>query len=332
MLSINPRRLAVYFQQDRSFGDCGAVGMKQVMPSNKRKTTEISRKGSNRLRDCLSWLVSCSAKRDVSLTNGQRIKNFQISFVTLTLPCKQMHTHKEIKSRCLNLFLQNLRKRFGVSNYVWKAELQRNGNIHFHLSFDKPIHYMIIRRYWNAAIEKLGYVSAYASARQKMSFKEYCYWERQNGNTDQKKLKGSYNYGKSTNWTNPNTTDVKSVKHMKNWASYMAKYMAKAPADKDKSGPIADSLSELTGRLWFCSVSLSRLKNVKVEYSLNLYSIIQKIAKSKHTFVVTHDWCKLLFFDSKKLPFKVREMVRYWLFSYASSTGYIFPDRFPSLV
>jgi len=299
------------------------------MPSNKRKSNELSKKSKNRLRDTLSWLVQCSAKRNVKLAGGISISNFQISFVTLTLPVKQMHSHKEIKSRCLNLFLQNFRNKFGVKNYIWKAELQKNGNIHFHLSFDKPIHYMVIRKYWNNAIEKLGYVSAYASVMSELTFEQYCYWQKQSGEKNLAKLKGRFNYGKSTNWSSPNTTDIKNVKNIKNWASYMAKYMAKDPADKNKSGPIADALAELTGRLWFCSESLSRLKNAKYDFTFDLYSVIGVIKRSRNCLSVVTDWCHLLFFDAKKLPFKVRELIRYWLFDHALKTGYEFPASFP---
>ena len=332
MLSINPRRVAVYTEFDR----CGD-GVEQLLPdnwklNNERKVNDLSQKSKNRLRDTLSWLVLCSAKRNVKLSDGKFIKNFQISFVTLTLPTKQMHSHKEIKSHCLNLFLQNLRKKFAVKNYIWKAELQKNGNIHFHLSFDKPIHYMVIRRYWNLAIEKLGYVSAYANQMKDLSFEEYCYWQRQNGQTDTAKMKGSYNYGNSTRWSSPNTTDIKSVKNIKNWASYMAKYMTKEPANKDKTGIIADSYDELIGRLWFCSTSLSRLKNVKIKFEINHYSFLAIMKKAKNSFEVVSDWCRLIFFDPKSLPFRVRETVRDWLFMHAVKTGYEFPAHFPKFV
>jgi len=331
-LSINPRRIAVYTQFDSSGGAVGQLLPNDWRLDNQRTSNDLSQKSKNRLRNTLSWLVMCSAKRNVKLSGGKFVKNFQISFVTLTLPTKQMHSHKEIKSKCLNLFLQNLRKKFKVKNYVWKAELQKNGNIHFHISFDKPIHYMIIRRYWNLAIEKLGYVTAYQKQMEQLSFDDYCYWQGQNGNKDPKKLKGSYNYGTSTSWRSPNTTDIKSVKKMDNWASYMAKYMTKDPVAKDKTGPVADSLDELIGRLWFCSTSLSRLKSCKVKFEWNHYSLLAIMKRAKRSFEVLSDWCRLIFFDPKNLPFRVRETVRDWLCMHAIKSGYEFPAHFPKFV
>src|SRR5699024_11871910 len=65
-------------------------------------------------------------------------------------------------------------------------------------------------------------------------------------------------YGNKTNWSNPNCTDVHSVKNVKNLASYMAKYLTKDLCDEEQGGIIAESAKELKGRLWFCSRSLSR--------------------------------------------------------------------------
>lgn len=329
MVSINPTRMAIYYQACND----NIVNNNQtprVMPSNSRKPTAgMSKKAKQRLRVALNWLVSCSAKRNVQIPNGTIVSNFQVSFITLTLPTKQMHTHKEIKARCLNLFLQKLRIKFGVKNYVWKAELQKNGNIHFHLSIDKPIHYMIIRRFWNEAIAKLGYITAYAKTYIGMSFEEYCYWQRQKGHTDPIKLRKAYNFGVNSIWSNPNTTDVRSVKNVDNWASYMAKYMAKDPANKDKKGIIADSLNELVGRVWYCSTSLSALGSLKFEFTFNFQKIINKFKRSKKVLDLQFDFCRLFFFQIKSLSAELRNFLREELLTYAMKSGYCFPSRFP---
>lgn len=328
-LSISPNRLAVY--HGKSFDErVDSFHKPKIMPANRRKASgEMSQKARNRLRTALNWLVCCSQSRNVRLKDGHFIKNFQIAFITLHLPTKQMHSHQEIKSKCLNLFLQNLRKKFGVTNYVWKAELQKNGNIHFHLSIDKPIHYMIVRYYWNLAIEKLGYVSEYQKIRQSMSYDVYSYWRAQEGVKDTKKIKRSYDYGQATAWANPNTTDTKSVKNMRNWASYMAKYMAKECADKDKTGIISDSLDELVGRVWFCSQSLSKLGCVKLEFEFDHFNLVRKFARCKKVFDKTFDYCRLLYFQIKALPQDLREFLRNELLSHAVNTGYVFPANFP---
>lgn len=321
--------MAVYNAQD-DFLPLRKNQIRTVMPKNTRKPKDgMSRKAKNRLKTALNWLVSCSARRTVMIDRQHKIVNFQVSFITLTLPSKQMHSHSEIKARCLNLFLQNLRKKYGVQNYVWKAELQKNGNIHFHLSIDKPIHYMAIRRHWNMAIAKLGYIQAYAKLHIGMSFSDYCYWENQKGIYNIELLRKRYNSGVNSNWSNPNTTDVKSVKKIKNWASYMAKYMAKPCADKEKTGIIADSLEELTGRVWYSSVSISKLGSLKMRWTFELQKIIQKFSKCRSVFKLEFDWCKLMFFNIKTLSSELRSFLREHLLTHALESGYPFPSRFP---
>lgn len=328
-VSINPHKLALYYKSNG--GENLGYSAPRIMPSStKRKNNgELSKKARNRIRTALNWLVSCSAKRNVKLQDGTYIPNFQISFITLTLPTKQMHSHSEIKSRCLNLFLQNLRNKFGVKNYVWKAELQKNGNIHFHLSIDKPIHYMIIRKYWNAAIAKLGYIKQYSETFGLMDFEEYFYWSNQNGQNDRTKAKNAFHYGCATGWKSPNTTDVKAVKSVENWASYMSKYMAKDSGDKEKTGVYADSLSELTGRIWYCSESISKLGNVKFDFNPKIHRIISQIRKCPKVFKFDSDWCQCLYFKIKDLNASVRKFLREELLFYVMKTGYAFPDRYP---
>ena len=64
---------------------------------------------------------------------------YKLTFITLTLPSKQIHSDNEIKSKCLNQFLIELKKNHSVSRYIWKAEKQENNNIHFHIIADKFI-------------------------------------------------------------------------------------------------------------------------------------------------------------------------------------------------
>src|SRR5690606_34716661 len=48
-----------------------------------------------------------------------------ITFLTTTLPAKQMHSDKVIK-RAFTVFLENLVKTYGVKFYLWPAEAQEN--------------------------------------------------------------------------------------------------------------------------------------------------------------------------------------------------------------
>src|SRR5690606_29708884 len=80
-----------------------------------------------------------------------------LTFVTCTLPAKQIHSDKVIK-RAFVLFLDNLKKTYGVRQYIWKSEAQNNGNLHFHVLIDRYIDWQIIRKLWNSQMVRLGYV------------------------------------------------------------------------------------------------------------------------------------------------------------------------------
>jgi len=117
---------------------------------------------------------------------------FKIAFITLTLSSEQKHTDDYIKQHMLEPFLKWAFREGKDKHYVWKAETQRNGNIHFHITFNGFIHYMKIRQKWNHLQWKHGYISEQAD---------------------------------------PNSTDVHSVKHTGGFIGYMSKYMSKTDED-----------------------------------------------------------------------------------------------------
>lgn len=76
------------------------------------------------------------------------------TFITLTLPSKQTHSDIEITKFCVNPFLSYARKYWGVRHYIWKKELQKNGNLHYHFVTDRYIDCANLRRAWNRIINQ----------------------------------------------------------------------------------------------------------------------------------------------------------------------------------
>lgn len=351
-ISLNPSRICIYQAREWSpFGNDRLFPRVQVA-NNSRKKAEMSKRAQKRIREAVNWLCFLSRKRSIKQKGGKFVSNFSVSFITLTLPGKQMHSHKEIKEKCLHQFITQIGKYFPVKNYVWKAELQKNGNIHFHLTTDVFIHHMAIRKYWNQAIEKLGYVSAYADTFRGMEFEEYDYWRRQQGSNDTGKNLKAYLYGNSTGWKSPNTTDVKQVKDIDNLAAYLSKYLTKDPVNQSKGsqgfsrsfdddqffvqdhntagGLIADSAAELIGRLWFCSRSISALGSCKLEFSIENQRFINLFRKAETTFHILTDWAELFFFRVSELPAKLKAFLTEMLICHAMESRYPFPSGFPA--
>lgn len=154
----------------------------------------ISPKSASRLKRTVGWLVlRVREKKKLHRLDTSALSK-SISFITLTLPSTQVHTDNELKANCLNQFLIELKRDYSLSDYVWRAEKQKNGNLHFHLVCSEFVPHWEIRARWNRIVEKLGYVSRYRAA---------------------------------TGKDNPNSTDVHRLEKCKKVARYVAKYCSK---------------------------------------------------------------------------------------------------------
>lgn len=102
--------------------------------------------------------------------NGITVKP-SFTFLTLTLASKQIHSDEIIKRKVLNPYLQELIRLSSQSgvigdlnaseeklNYLWRAETQKNGNIHFHVMLDRYLPIAPTQALWNRLQDRLGYI------------------------------------------------------------------------------------------------------------------------------------------------------------------------------
>lgn len=149
------------------------------------------------------------------IKGGRYFRNSKLTFVTLTLPSKQMHTDNEIKRQALNTFIVNCTRDNIFTNYFWRAEAQKNGNIHFHLLIDSYVEHSKLKYLWNRCIEQMGYIDAF---------------ERKHKHRT------------------PNSTDIRGLKTINNVALYVIKYVTKSDGYRKIEGRIwgcSDSLRKL---------------------------------------------------------------------------------------
>lgn len=114
-----------------------------------------------------NWLTSIELNQD--LVNQDYRNKPYVTFVTLTLPSKQVHHDNYLKNNLLDPMIEWLRdsqertkrKGAGVDAYLWRAESQKNGNLHFHLIVDRWIDQDKLRQKWNQILERLQYISMY---------------------------------------------------------------------------------------------------------------------------------------------------------------------------
>lgn len=82
--------------------------------------------------------------------------NIGLRFITLTLPGIQLHSDQVLKRELLNKFLIWLKYQ-GAKNYIWRAETQKTGKLHFHVITDVYLQKDKLNGYWLKLLNNLGY-------------------------------------------------------------------------------------------------------------------------------------------------------------------------------
>jgi len=329
-ISITPKRKALDFHKVNFNKQCKSWYQKKSIQDIKnfnavKNPFIISKTSKKKIMDSINSMYVLSNKRTVEMASGKKIYNFKLAFITLTLPSVQCHDDVTIKSNILNHFLIEIKKAYGVQNYLWKAEIQKNENIHFHLIVDKYIDYQALRRRWNRCINKLGYVDAYSQKMQKLSLLEYQKLRNKHKKVEFNICAKAYASGVRSGWTNPNSVDVRSVSGKKEIASYLAKYITKSFSSGGEKG--SDIERELKfGRSWARSYTLSRLKYQNkylienVTPLINYLNSVPKLVKK-----ITGDFFTVYYFNAEKLNLAFRTFHKKSIFGNAEIYRYPLP-------
>jgi hypothetical protein len=138
-------------------------------PTDHNATGVMTKGATKRIRKYLDlWYNAINAHRQTYNARLFKHRHF-LTFVTLTLPATQTHSDEFIKRYVLWPWLEIIKRYYGVQEYIWRAEKQKNGNIHFHILIDKFIKHELIRFHWNYHLAKYGYISAYADSRAQLA-------------------------------------------------------------------------------------------------------------------------------------------------------------------
>jgi hypothetical protein len=90
------------------------------------------------------------------------------TFCTLTLPVPVSADQDVfIKKNLFDTWLKNIVQNKGVKLYVWRAEAQLNGNIHFHIVFDRFLDYKQLKKGWYRLLKQ------YDLTHPKLSYEEH---------------------------------------------------------------------------------------------------------------------------------------------------------------
>lgn len=227
----------------------------------------MSQKTKIKVRDYLHNWIGSVGVWFAGRPEYQKKADITFVFVTLTLPCTQNHTDQELKQHALKPFLQQMERKHGWRNWLWVAETQKNDNLHFHVIGDRTVDHKTLRQLWNGYMEDLGYIQDYRDAQE---------YKHRNGFQFRKDLSHKWPYGaqveayikgKKENWSNPNSTDIKRIKHVKNLPAYLTKYICKS-----------DGARPIEGRLWGCSDSIRDCKPIRLPLSQKLKCVFQQLS------------------------------------------------------
>ena len=301
-LSISPTSTTVYqrtfdlqtckyFVPTRINEETGEIDKIKPPTFEKHKGT-LSDKARRNLNRSVYTLLSMVDK-EILLSGAGKEK---VTFATLTLPSPQIQkitetdiiyyaTDKQIKHDCFNQLLTELKQTNKITLDTWVCEKQLNGSIHFHILFDSRIDYEFLRTRWNALINKFGFVDRYSEKMRKLTKQQYVTlrtkeYEKRVTKEDLQKINKAWDFGQKTNWTQPNSTDIQSLKDIENIASYISKYMSKGYGhtnDEMKnyisslaghvqiSDYIAKKFYQIDGKIWSCSQVISKARKCTVE-------------------------------------------------------------------
>ena len=180
------------------------------------KTTQGSVK---RIKKAVDMLLQLSPPRWIHNTVSGRMEYHTLSFITLTIPGHEKHLEaSEGHKLLLAPWLLRMKRKVNMDTYIWKAEFQKNGQLHYHITTPSWIPYYTIRDEWNNIMSKAKMLEN---------------WFQVNPN----KM--------------PNSTDVHKVYKVENIQGYLSKYLAKNDQDKETKGKIWDCSMNLKKAKFF---------------------------------------------------------------------------------
>jgi len=307
----------------------------RILKSDRKSHGIVSIQAKRKMTRAVDYLLTTSSEQKASFRLSGRQFQFRIAFITLTLPSSQYrtcaeineylsiyqddidnnkisideidkihirHSDKEIKNECLNQFLIEIQKYHKVTKYVWRSERQSNGNIHFHILVNKFIGWNDIRNRWNRIINKLGYVNRYQDKMKEYFKSGFKLSANRNDKRPAKQQYKAYLANKKTDFNNPNSTDIHSIRQIHNIKLYIVKYLAKQNEDQKQLKQPENQNQYEAGRIWGCSQILSNITGARMEMDNKSIGEMEKILSHSEINRYEADYFTVFYIDFDQLP------------------------------
>jgi len=191
---------------------------------------DLTPHAKKRLLSSLDLLVQKTPTRWIHNPETNSTHQLRLNFITLTIADPTNHTAKETYETCLRPWLRYMGQKMGMKRYVWKAELQQRGQIHYHVATNEFIPWKLVRWAWNKNQHKAGYLDAHA---------------------------------KKFNNFNPNSTDIHAMTNVKDCLNYVAKEILKGCQNQASvKGKVWDCSKDLKIKRFVCLPDTHTWQNI----------------------------------------------------------------------
>lgn len=233
-----------------------------------------------RLTKAINIMVQSSPTTLIYNPVSKKRQNFKLSFITLTIPELTDITLHDCNKKMLEPFLRWMRQVHNTTLYIWKAERQKRGAIHYHITSNKFIHYQEIRNKWNWLLSKHNLNESYVKEHQH---------------------------------NNANSTDVHSVKNIKNLAPYLIKYFTKTEQNPDNE----------KGKIWDCSMILKKAKYYEITATEDIMYNLSIAESQQKVTIIQKDRCNFIRLNKTPIDFLMPNEVitHYRNYTYQISIG-----------
>lgn len=131
-------------------------------PTRKEPDGKLSPNARRKMKNAIRWLIACSPDKKGFNKQTKKWEPYRINLITLTF---KHNMQDDAKARMLLvMWLEMARYRWSLERYVWKAEPQERGAIHFHIATGMYIPHKEIQYTWNRLLAKHELAQPYANS------------------------------------------------------------------------------------------------------------------------------------------------------------------------
>lgn len=228
---------------------------------------EFTKGAKKRLKKSVELL--CQAAKEYQFIKNPvtgKYHPFQLTFTTLTFPDDELIPACEATKTCLEPFLRWMRTKWACDMYVWKAELQKRGQLHYHITANCFIPWTEVRRKWNELQKSAGYLE---------------------------------NFHKKFGHYSPPGTEIKGVRNKKDLAGYLEKKLMKtftiideATKDIQNQDEFKQAIS-VYGKVWDCSSNLKSEDYYTASCSGETYDNLCHMIENKEVDIIELPRCTI---------------------------------------